>query len=49
MKKHFGMPTTLMFRAVALTLRARLRRREAQARKRAALIIAKRKRGSARP
>src|SRR5215471_14608813 len=37
--KHFGMPTNLMFRAVALTLRARLRRREAQARKRAALSI----------
>jgi hypothetical protein len=39
MRKHFGMPTILMFRAIALTLRARLRRREAQARKRAALMI----------
>jgi hypothetical protein len=37
MTKHFGMPTILMFRGIALTLRARLRRREA--RKRAALMI----------
>jgi hypothetical protein len=38
MRKQFGMPDHLMFRAVALTLRARLQRREAHARKRAALI-----------